>query len=175
METNTEQRDIPDIGRLTKAHKPISTIRRVRPCADRFWEKVERTEGCWIWKASLNTYGYGQFFHDGSPRKAHRLSYEWANGPIPAGLEIDHLCRTRACVNPDHLEPVTHRENLLRGDTFQARNANATHCPRGHAYDYANTKVGPTGGRRCRACDREKHAERKRANPYEEGLRSDFT
>lgn len=67
--------------------------------------------GCWIWQGSVSNTGYGRI----GSRYAHRVSYERSNGPIPDGLTIDHLCRTTLCVNPDHLEPVTHRENVLRG------------------------------------------------------------
>lgn len=87
-------------------------------------------------------------------RLAHRVAYEQARGPIPEGLELDHLCRNRACVNPDHLEPVTHRENLLRADTFAARHAAQTHCVNGHEFTPDNTyiRTRPEGGRECRAC-----------------------
>lgn len=75
-------------------------------------------------------------------------------------MQLDHLCRNRGCINPDHLEPVTCRENLLRGQTFQARNAAKTHCPHGHGYDEGNTRFNKDGSRACRSC------ERKRARKY---------
>lgn len=119
---------------------------------DRFWAKVWREGlGCWWWTGALSM-GYGQLYHDGKPRGAHRLSYEWFVGPIPAGLHVDHLCRHPSCVNPDHLEPVTCRENLLRGETFQAKNAAKTRCPQGHPYNAENTYVRPAGNRECRRC-----------------------
>jgi hypothetical protein len=80
---------------------------------------------------------------------AHRLSYEHHVGPIPDGLQIDHTCRNRKCVNPEHLEPVTNAENTTRQDHAERRK---THCPKGHPYDEANTYVDPSGARRCRAC-----------------------
>lgn len=75
--------------------------------------------------------------------------------PIPDDLTLDHLCRVRACVNPDHMEPVTIRENALRGETAAARNAAQTHCPQGHEYTGENTYVTTAGSRRCRTCTRE--------------------
>lgn len=88
--------------------------REARTVEERWWEKVAITEGCWLWTASLDGNGYGRF-HDGErDTKAHRSGYEMLVGPVPDGLELDHLCRVRACVRPDHLEPVTHAENVRR-------------------------------------------------------------
>jgi hypothetical protein len=93
----------------------------------------------------------------------HRVAYELLVGPIPEGLELDHLCRNTRCVNPEHLEPVTGRENLMRAvSSWAAKNAAKTHCPQGHPYDEENTKVKRDGGRACRACGRE-FMRRKRA------------
>lgn len=99
----------------------------------RYWDNVDipgPTE-CWPWKASLNQ-GYGQFWLEGTTKRAHRLAYEVLIGPIPAGLTLDHLCRNRACCNPTHLEPVTIGENVMRGDAISARYAARTHCSEGH-------------------------------------------
>src|SRR5690348_1907218 len=106
----------------------------------RFWAKVDRRGPgeCWTWQAT-QTNGYGQFKIDGKQRYAHRVSYELTVGPIPDGLQIDHLCRNRACVNPAHMEPVTPRVNTLRGIGGAAARAARTHCPRGHAYTAENT------------------------------------
>lgn len=135
----------------------------------RFWPKVDKNGPipeyapqlgpCWLWKSGLNVGGYGAFQVGRGKRAAHRFSYELLVGPIPVGLQLDHLCRVTACVNPAHLEPVTCRENLLRGETWQARNAAKTHCPQGHPYDAANTVTEISGSRSCRTC----RNERKRA------------
>lgn len=149
----SERRDLTDIlGRFKGLH-PLIESPAYFP--ERFARKVAvAPTGCWIWEASRNQYGYGQFYFAGQPRKAHRLAYEWAMGEIPVGLEIDHLCKVRECVNPAHLEPVTHRENLLRGDTFQAANAAKTHCKRGHEFSPENTRVVAGRWRKCRTCMR---------------------
>jgi hypothetical protein len=91
---------------------------------------------------------------DGSQPGAHRAFYEHHVGTIPDGLTIDHLCKVRRCVNPDHLEPVTRGVNVLRGDTITAANVRKTHCPRGHAYDEENTYTSKRGMRHCKACQR---------------------
>jgi hypothetical protein len=124
---------------------------------ERFWAKVDKSgEECWLWTAHLDKDGYGFFRIGGKGSRnlrAHRVSYEWARGPIPETLQLDHLCRTPSCVNPEHLEPVTGRENVLRGETFAATNAQKTHCPLGHPYDLFNT-YEYKGMRTCRACRR---------------------
>lgn len=83
---------------------------------ERFWDKVAKTNGCWVWLAATNQFGYGRFYDGGRLVSAHRFSYELTHGPIPDDLTIDHLCRVPGCVRPDHLEAVTHRENVLRGN-----------------------------------------------------------
>jgi hypothetical protein len=110
--------------------------------------------GCWLWLGALNGPRYGYFGFGGRARLAHRVSYELHKGPIPDGLEIDHLCRVTFCVNPDHLEAVTKSVHALRGDgrwVTKARFAMQTHCRHGHLYDEANTMI--SGGKRyCRTC-----------------------
>jgi hypothetical protein len=121
---------------------------------DRFWTKVRKdADGCWRWIAANNGVGYGHMYYEGAMRYSHRLAYEALIGPIPEGHDLDHLCRTRCCVNPAHLEAVTRRENLLRGEGLTARNAAATSCPQGHPYDEDNTYVYD-GRRQCRTCRR---------------------
>ncbi len=131
--------------------------------ADRFWAKVNVGErgDCWEWAASLN-HGYGQFWiiEAGRPVAAHRVAYEMIVGPIPEGLQIDHLCRNRACVNPSHMQPVTRRENLIRGEGFAGVNERKTHCLRGHEYIESNT-IWWRGKRKCRSCENDAQRLRK--------------
>ena len=117
---------------------------------ERFWSKVEKTPTCWLWTGSCNPKGYGQFRVGKKKPGAHRVAYEWLVGPIPEGMQLDHLCRVRNCVNSDHLEVVTNLENNRRGER-----ANRTHCKQGHEYNEENTYRHPDGWRDCRACQRE--------------------
>lgn len=148
----------------------------------RFWIKVD-PDGpvpvnrpdlgpCWLWIASLDEHGYGQFgvlFPGGHrPRRAHRVAYEALIAPIPNELVSDHLCRTARCVNPAHIEPVPQRINLMRGESFSAVNSIKTHCPHGHAYDAENTHFEvATGQRKCRACGRLRKQRYREAHPEE--------
>lgn len=130
-----------------------------RPPLERFIQKLHiETDGCWRWTGSLDRKGYGGFNPVGVRVQAHRWAYEQFVGSIPDGLQLDHLCRKPACVNPAHLEPVTPRENSLRGEGFAAIRALVTMCPKGHPYDEVNTYVCPNGTRSCRACRRESMA-----------------
>lgn len=118
---------------------------------ERFWAKVSKTETCWLWQGKDNGDGYGTLETEGRRMYAHRYAYELLVGPIPVGLQIDHLCRVRHCVNPDHMETVTNKENTLRGENFIAQQARRTHCPKGHIYDLFNTRWWQ-GMRFCRTC-----------------------
>lgn len=120
---------------------------------DRFWKQVEKqADGCWLWRGRiLNGYGWW------SQAVAHRCAYVSSGRIIPDGYHLDHLCRVRNCVNPDHLEPVTPRENARRGLTG-AHNRNKTHCKQGHAYTPENTAIGKSGWRACITCRRERRS-----------------
>lgn len=121
-----------------------------------FWSHVDKSGDCWLWTAAIANTGYGVTTYERKYALAHRVSYILSRGPIPEGLQLDHLCRVRACVNPAHLEPVTIRENLMRGHTLAAENAAKTHCKRGHEFNEANTYVQSDGKNRgCRACMKE--------------------
>ena len=129
------------------------------PPDERFWGRVNKQgvpwQGtrCWEWRGYLAEDGYGLFSPHHHNVPAHRFAYESLIGPIPVGLQLDHLCRNRACVNPSHLEPVTARTNQLRGIGPPATNARKTHCPQGHPYDLPNTNWYKNH-RRCRTCMR---------------------
>jgi hypothetical protein len=120
-----------------------------------FMEKVLKTKTCWIWQRPPNSRGYGQIKINKIMHLVHRMSYETFRGIIPKGLQIDHLCRNKLCVNPNHLEVVTLKENVLRGIGITAVNSRKTHCKNGHKFSKENTYIFPNGSRRCRRCFRD--------------------
>ena len=161
----------------------ISVIQKEAASYERFIEQIAIAAfGCWNWKGTIDHYGYGQFNRNQKAKKAHRISYEWYKGKIPAGLTIDHLCENKGCVNPEHLEAVTREENGRRHnakgykkwwatllsedkDTFvenvskkasqvaAVKKLAATHCRRGHEWKPETTYIVPASGhRRCNVC-----------------------
>lgn len=140
------------IGGITLAKSKLTVQERLMA-----YISVDPVTGCWLWQKRRDRDGYGRFKVDCKVQGAHRVSYELFVGPIPDGLPLDHLCRTRHCVNPAHLEPVTVRENTLRSPlAITALNVLKTHCPAGHPYDDDNTYRADGGIRSCRACGRVK-------------------
>lgn len=123
----------------------------------RVWDKIKKTETCWLWTGAIGrATGYGRTSDgNGKVRDAHRWIWEQLRGAVPEGLELDHLCRVRHCVNPDHLEPVTPRENTLRGVGASAINARKTRCPKGHLYDMTVRRTSRAApDRACSECRR---------------------
>ena len=143
---------------------PHSTDRRPRLLdLIYFFEKIEinpeiafNGSPCWLWKAALYKNGYAQLNFRGKMTYGHLIAFEWFIGAIDRNLVRDHLCRRRDCTNPLHLEQVSQRENILRG------NVPRTHCPSGHAYEGENLYISPRGERKCRACGRDRERERRR-------------
>jgi hypothetical protein len=133
-------------------------VRRSGDIYERLALGAERHDtGCWLWIGALSPKGYGLVQYRGRQRRAHRVSYEVNVGPIPHGLVLDHLCRVRRCINPDHLEAVTIQENLARGLSFSAVNAQKTECVAGHPLSGENLIVASYGRgieRVCRECRR---------------------
>lgn len=120
---------------------------------ERIATKIRIEGDCWQWTGSYAGNGYGGTWRDGRHCRAHRAVWELLVGPIPEGMTLDHLCRNRRCVNPAHLEVVTMRENILRGESPSARHARQTHCKHGHPYEGANLYLAPGNGqRKCRIC-----------------------
>jgi hypothetical protein len=139
---------------------------------------ITRFEGCildcWLWSGPKNAKGYGTIYFNGTTQATHRLAYAAIVGPLPPNKVLDHLCRNRACFNPEHLEVVTSRENTRRGIGPQLaaqRMLSVTHCPKGHPYDEANTKRAKDGSRTCRECHRAaQRARYRRLKAFNEGV-----
>lgn len=129
----------------------MGLLRQRGPLLERFehFTMPEPNTGCWLWNGEITLWGYGHLSYAGRKLRAHRVSYELFKGPIPVGLEIDHLCRVRCCVNPDHLEAVTRSANMRRSPLIMRRGR--THCKNGHPYDGWHSD----GYRICRTCNRQ--------------------
>lgn len=143
--------------------------------AERFWTKVNKQGAipaccpelgpCWEWLASKTTNGYGKFWNGERLEPAHRFSYRLVHGEIREET-LDHLCRNRGCVNPEHVEPVSKVVNVMRGEGFAAQNARKTNCPAGHSYRGKNLRVNPkTGYRSCRTCTSRRSKEENARRP----------
>jgi len=139
----------PGILGVMKYSVPLLTL------PPRIQEKIypEPNSGCWLWAGGWDGRGYGVVWLEGQNIYIHRFCYEFFVGPIPDGLILDHICRTRCCCNPMHVEPVTYKINTNRGRRF---NSEKTHCKRGHEFTPENTYIHPSDGhRQCRACAKE--------------------
>lgn len=132
----------------------MTTTKYAMDLLTRLENKFTIGDDCWLWTASLNGYGYGHLVHLGKSLQPHRVLYELLIGPIPEGLDLDHLCRVRSCVRPDHLEPVTRQVNIKRGST-----GSKTHCRHGHSLADA---LIHHGRRECRECNRLRSARQRR-------------
>lgn len=136
-----------------KRHKDPLIIKRVYPkralsLKERIENKILKTDKCWLWQGEIRKNGYGSIRINKKNYTIHRVYYELNKGQIPTGLTIDHLCRIKNCINPDHLEPVTLIENLKRGYGIGVQNSNKTYCPKGHEYN----GVDKNGHRLCLTC-----------------------
>ena len=138
--------------------------RSCAPISERLWRRVDKNgplalelgSNCWLWLGCKNNGGYGQIIGKKNKRpfayKVHRIAYEIVKGPIPSNLTLDHLCRVRHCVNPDHLEVVSLVENVMRGNGVGVKNSHKTHCPKGHPLVEGNVYMHLDGGKQCKIC-----------------------
>lgn len=148
--------------RIRRHGSPDVVMKDHRPFEKRWRDSVAFGD-CWLWIGTVNHHGYGVASQGyGKIIQAHREVYRLLVGPIPVDLELDHLCRARHCVNPDHLEPVTHAENVRRGEAG-IKNSSKTHCVNGHEFTPDNTYRHKNGGRQCRTCQRVANAKSQRA------------
>ena len=137
------------------------------PAAVKFNEKYlidrsipEPNTGCWLWLGSVSQDGYSQVGKP--PWSGHRIAFEVKHGPVPEGMEVDHICRVRCCVNPDHMQPLTHYDNLIKSYRKVSPNSLKTHCPKGHPLDGENLRLKKTStrlgvSRQCKACERDRY------------------
>ena len=153
--------------RFQERERPMST--RYPSTIERFWASVDLwdPDHCWLWTGGTHAGGYGRIMHEGRLVRAHRFAYEHFRDPIPDGLQLDHLCRVRHCVNPKHLEVVSAKDNLRRGYGVAGTHRRQTHCKRGHEFTPENTYREPSrpGSRSCRKCQRQRAISRWRTGP----------
>ena len=129
-----------------------TTVLEISPLLlKKFWSRIKVVNNCWEWQGGIKMDGYGSFYWNKKQYPSHRIAYQILRGNVPEGLELGHLCRNRKCCNPEHLEPVTHHQNLMRGNTIIAINSRKTHCPQGHPYNGDNLII-KHGSRVCRIC-----------------------
>lgn len=141
------------VTRTQRHYRYVVGHNRRKPAAERIWAFIDKTPACWLWTGARNDAGYGQLHLGGRTVFAHRTVYELLVGPIPDGLQLDHLCRTPLCVRPTHLEPVSPAQNIRRGMSPSAILWRSGHCSHGHRWTPENTYQRPDGkGRQCRAC-----------------------
>lgn len=136
-----------------------ATVRKSRTTPEKVLARLDTSDpdSCWLWPGAVRPDGYGVVSVADKTRPVHRYLYEQLVGPVPDGLQLDHLCRVRHCCNPAHLEPVTGKENVLRGIGHSAENARKDVCQEGHPLTGDNVYVRPSGARNCRTCHREKN------------------
>lgn len=151
---------------------PLNPVWQIPSWWADYWMNVSIGElsGCWLWDGRLGSSGYGTFNQSTwATKRAHRISYMWANGPIPGSKVIDHLCRIPMCVNPSHLEAITNTENILRGMGQPAVNARSERCVKGHPLSGDNLLPGPlaNGMRQCRLCQNDRARRRHYQSPTE--------
>lgn len=159
-ESDNERSSVNSAGHPeeVRGDQPATSLKREgasRSLPARIAAKIspEPNTGCWLWTARLDPAGYGQVNHEGRTTLAHLVVFKLLIG-THATEDLDHTCRQRSCVNPAHLEPVSHRENMRRGNGFAGENARKTHCKRGHEFTPANTRAHGKGNRACRACEK---------------------
>jgi len=146
----------------------MRTGRPPTPPIARFWQKVKKTEnGCWRWTAYIDSDGYGRFYWQSGRTAglAHQFSYAFFKAPLDPTLTVDHVCRNRWCVNPDHLRQISGYQNILIGEGASAVNARKTRCKRGHAFSSNNTRIASDGSRVCLICEKERVDKYRTKNP----------
>lgn len=165
---------IPRLDALARA-LDLSEVPEALPAQFRSRINIDPSTGCWLWTGAQSGPGYGSVVHEGRNTTPHRAVYRILRGEIPEGLELDHLCRNRLCCNPEHLEAVTHKENLHRSPHFvnggwdwvrdPSKRTRGTHCRKGHERTSENAYIGKNGQWKCRVCLREWKAERRARRP----------